>query len=1669
MNLETRLNDWKRKLLDLGKRNALINFKLESKSVLRLTKPSMVELWNKIVDDNSEIEFPYIADRNADKDDEEETLPEYEYGSVFTNRRPKEALRILKKLKKSYKSVSEEQGVNILYLTFGMLEWTESELSKQKLYSPLILVPVTLDSESIKSPTVLKAGDDEIVINPTLNYKLNHDFGLTLPEFNEENFSANITALEKFAEENGWTFKDDVCLAILSFLKINMYKDLERHKDLIMNHTIINAFAGNFNQDELENFMSVAKSVESFEHDSQKPQNTYQVVDADSSQQDAILCANKGISFVLQGPPGTGKSQTITNIIASKLADGKKILFVSEKKAALEVVYKRLKECGLSDFILTLHSNKANKKETLNQLENVLSLSRKNISLSDSVQYQLDKLVKDRDELNAYARQVNERISPLNKSIFYANGIISKNSEIEDISFSISEVRNTTEEKYRKYITVLEQISYSIGKMKDDCSSNPWKNNTVPYMTNEFIHDLGEKKNSILTANEAFEKIFEQLKTELEISVAKKNLAESDKILSLLKVSACSPGIPIPKTWLEKNAQNRIEKQIEEQASLQNDFLQILEGLKPLIQKLKNQNSAWNFTDNDFSKSASVQELILNLNSIIESNACFSNLKKDVRKLGFIVSNEQTVKKFNDLSQKVLSEYNSDLFSIDTKSMEMRYKYNYTSFFKIFNSLYWKDQKLLKQLQINPKAKKTLTDKISLFEVLNTRLKLKETLENQQTEMTVLFPLIYKVENTDFELVHKELEKFDTIKNLLEQCNSLCAVLKRSEIKENELQELFSDKYNGIKTDWHLIKEDLAWFKKFCSECKNLESGIFSKNFIIKTCIDRNFKTKIERYYSALEKLHNQYKNDFIWFADNFEPSEEILGQSFATISNRIKLCFENLQSLEIWIDYRNVRKEAFELGLTEYLQIIENKPIMSINIIPVFEKRFFRLWLDSVYPEYPAVAKFRHTSHEELIKEFSDLDNLQLCIARARIKSNIINSLPALDTFTSGEVNILKRELSKQRKIMPIRKLFNKIPNLLMTLKPCLMMSPLSVSQFLESDCYLFDTVIFDEASQVKTENAIGAIFRGKQVIIAGDSKQLPPTNFFEVTTSDSEFDSDEDGENELLDTSILEEALFLPNKELLWHYRSRHEHLIAFSNNKIYKNKLITFPSNMEKLPDWGVEYIFVENGVYNGKGNPRGNVIEAERVAEEVFNHIKTHPERTLGVITFGTVQEFAIESAINRMRQGNPQYEEFFVEDKNEAFFVKSLENVQGDERDTIIFSIGYAKDNSGKMAMRFGPLSMVGGERRLNVAITRAKYNVKLIGSIKPTDIDVDRVSQEGPKLLRKYIEFAMSGIEVLQNESEASDKLQFDSPFEESVYSFLDSSGYKVSTQVGCSGYRIDMAIKHPTLSGIFVLGIECDGATYHSSRTARERDRLRQDVLEAMGWKIYRIWSTDWIKDTGEEKKRLLKAVDYAINTYKSDFKTTVENNQIEEQKIIVSVSEKESAEDPSEFAEYEEYNVANCGERYLSIKPIFEMIKLEQPIHFDVICQRLCSLMRREKGTSVVQNQILYTIRRNQDKFSEKNGFYCIAGEENSYKVRKSGSRQIKYISTDEISKGILQILNHNIGMTKEELIKETVRAFGFKRTGANIEVQINKGLDSLVQENIIVINDNKVLQKT
>jgi len=916
----------------------------------------------------------------------------------------------------------------------------------------------------------------------------------------------------------------------------------------------------------------------------------------------------------------------------------------------------------------------------------------------------------------------------------------------------------------------------------------------------------------------------------------------------------------------------------------------------------------------------------------------------------------------------------------------------------------------------------------------------------------------------------KEESDFDTILSELQILSEMQA--KKNELKNKDayLSEHYEKYYEGVKTDWNELREALS----YASEVRGyVDTYNLPKEFVSKICTEKYYISYSRQHLQKLIELCNRLKAPVEWYLALFDNSSSLYKEDLIELSSRMKLCRDNKYLLEEWVDYRSIREKCKNVGLTSYLSEIEDKNISSNDIVAAYLKRFYNLLLDKILPLFPAVLNFRGKIHKQVAEDFCTLDKAQFKIAQARVRERAMSRMPDFNsiTTTKDEIGILKRELTKQRRLMPLRKLFMSIPNLLTSLKPCFMMSPLSVSVFLEANSYEFDMVIFDEASQVHTEDAIGAIMRGKQAIIVGDTKQLPPTNFFAASLNDDDYDIDADNEDDYSGAyeSILDEAVAaLPERGLRWHYRSKHEHLIAFSNIKIYNSSLITFPSSIETAPDFGVEYIYVGDGLYD-RSKKRNNPIEANKVADLVFEHIHKYPDRSLGVVTFSEAQQNAVDAAIRQKRIQNNSYESFFAEDKDEPFFIKNLENVQGDERDTIIFSIGYARDNKGIMYMNFGPLSRDGGYRRLNVAITRAKYNIKLVGSIAPTDIDTDKTSSEGVKMLRSYIEFARQGISAIESELSYDNNLNFDSPFEEAVYDFLMAKGYNVITQIGCSGFRIDMAIKDPVLSGKFVLGIECDGATYHSSRTARERDRLRQEMLESMGWRIYRIWSTDWIKDPKSEEGKLVTAIENALKRTQSKSVIQTECSHLIDDDFVIE----ETIEQPANlngfgFVEYE----LCTPEKYLYMMPqdaLKKIIGIEQPIHFEELCRRMAPLYGRQKATSVVRSEISSLLTSLNDFIEVKNDFIRFKDfEKFAVRIPKVDSeylRPINYICDEELLLAMTTIVRKSFGITPDDLFVVTAREFGYKRTGENITSTLHRVYQSALASKKLKEIDGKI----
>lgn len=828
----------------------------------------------------------------------------------------------------------------------------------------------------------------------------------------------------------------------------------------------------------------------------------------------------------------------------------------------------------------------------------------------------------------------------------------------------------------------------------------------------------------------------------------------------------------------------------------------------------------------------------------------------------------------------------------------------------------------------------------------------------------------------------------------------------------------------------------------------------------------------------VIEKI-NTHKDEFMSFVKLFDNEEVLRKNSLIKLQNRIQKCEELFETMDAWIDYRDSRKRCDENGLAEFITISEDIIYPEGALSQVFTKAFYYAWFEEISKEIVSVAKFNARIQNSNVENFRKLDTHQLPIAQMRIREKLINGMPDRTTFNRAgdEMSVLIHELGKKRKIMPLRKLFRSIPNLLLKLKPCLMMSPLSVSYFLEADTYKFDMVIFDEASQIFPQDAIGAIFRGAQVIIAGDSKQLPPTNFFAASTNNnSDYDVDNDDIDEIISDSILEEATnTIPNRSLLWHYRSRNEDLISFSNKEIYGNNLVTFPNSKVNERDSGVEYIYVPNGVYENRCNKE----EATKCVALIEEHIKKHPERSLGIIAFSESQQSTIEDAVQEFRSKHRAYDAFFAEEKEEPFFVKNLENVQGDERDTIIFSICYGKNSQGKMYMRFGPLGHQGGERRLNVAITRAKYNVKLVGSILPGDIDLAKTKSDGVKMLRSYIEFA-SRKQGQVNSVGKKNRLYETDVFSEYVAKYLEEHGYKVKKNVGNSDYTVDIAIEHPEIAGCYVAGIECDGDSYQMARTVRDRDHLRTAVMERMGWKMYRVWSTEWVQNEQDAKKKLLTFINDAIKNYTSyeikkepEKEINVATEEVKQNMTSQKLGNKNNPYNLERYREGDWRNVKNFraydNESRIADR-IHEVVRVEQPIHIELLYKRMASCFGNERVTNPIRYTVDVVMKQvMSEEIRIDNSQFVTLTTYNGITVRRSlpGSpdRNIEHIPQEEIKEAIKLVLDGAFGVEVPALILETARIFGFEKTGVKIRQFISKALDALEAESIVRISDERV----
>ncbi|MHA1749452.1 MAG: AAA domain-containing protein, partial [Promethearchaeota archaeon] len=921
---------------------------------------------------------------------------------------------------------------------------------------------------------------------------------------------------------------------------------------------------------------------------------------------------------------------------------------------------------------------------------------------------------------------------------------------------------------------------------------------------------------------------------------------------------------------------------------------------------------------------------------------------------------------------------------------------------------------------------------------------------------------IGKFFNRDYTRSKQELSKFSKIK-----------------IRHNQWIELFNhkleyDRYLGeIKQLCSENEEEFIYFKDYFNlvhieqikkKLEHLDSIVsqiekFDKKrtFNILHFLLNNgtqFTSKFNKGLLSFNSVNDFFESPILQFKGKINDKWEIIDKLNSEFHSATMVSEFKTHLIKLPVEVQNFIKKYAKIGSKDILQ-------------DVFLKTYYSRLLDLLYDKkYIPIPKFQVNKYRSEV--FTARDKLRIQIMK------VIEDQQPVHNYSSGsgsEVALLKRENEKKRRLLPVRDLLERISSLVFTLKPCFMMSPLTVSQYINPDKIEFDVVIFDEASQIMPQDAIPCLIRAKQAIIMGDTQQLPPTSFFLSTEDDDNIDDSIID----LDSFLSEASTKFRELRLNWHYRSMNENLINYSNRNFYNNSLITFP-NKNSLDNSGIEFIHVPDGVYD-RGKSKKNIKEAERITY-LYEEIKQeYPDSSIGIIAFSTAQEKAIREAFENR---GIDIEES-IDPHTEELFIKNLETVQGDERDIIILSIGYGKDSDGKLSYQFGPIIKEGGYKRLNVAITRSRFKTYVVSSIDPSELDASRIKNEGASHLRKYLHYAKY---KERSNIDAVTPLGFESAFEESVFYALTSQGHELESQVGCSNYRIDLAIKHPNKPGEFILGIECDGAQYHSSRYARDRDNIRQKVLENRGWKLLRIWSEDWLNNREYEIKRINEKVEELLDSDEKALSNLADEKftEIEDIEDFKECSLKDNFESYY-LTDLDPYSVEFTYDKYGYLKDfrtigiitiqIKKILLNESPIEKGFLFRRILQSFDIKR----VGKRLEYALDRILVKMEKNNQLYLYGNTVSNFRINiitvprisTEDIRPFDSIPKEEIGGAVIEILKNSFSTPKEAIAFEIVREFyGLNRAGSKIKTKVASVLLYLKEHDLIEeVNEMIVLK--
>jgi len=1800
--LETAVVGWENSLLDLGKRNRMINYptaqgKRRSQQMLKLVEPGYAAVYDLLVRQGKALTVQQPPVEKFDLRCEAMMRLFERLGSPIVpmqgDLRPEgsfaEYRRVLKNMRAKMKLAREEQGTGILYLAVGFLDWKQLTGKLEALTSPLLLVPVRLKMSSIRAPYVLEMLDEDVVVNPALDQLFRMEYGLELPALADPEAPVDdyLDLVEELAKKHSWAVRREAHLTLMSFQKISMYHDLKRSHDRISQNAVLRAIAGE------EAYPLDASVMDGVSLDAIPPEKSHLVVGADSSQHYAIELSRRGVSFCLQGPPGGGKSQTITNIIAQALADGKKVLFVAEKMAALDVVHRRLRDAGLGEFTLALHSHRADRRAILSEISQPLHLAPQEMDVNALAA--LDELGELRRSLNIYPVLLHRRREPLNESLYDVLGELARLQQLPLVMAQLTGVENVSRSDLTAETTRLTRLARAHERYQT-LPDNPWQG--LQGMWTTFM-----ARTQLTNETRAAQAHAQRLQPAVEALAAEGFLREGRELASLTALSCVCAAVkeagPVSEEWAmaaDRVAElaacacehaERAEKaaaasgavllpgaQVDTAAlltrltALESDLGAVLTGHRwqeqtdafathygALVDSARriheNAERALALLGCECCTGREADWSLDAAAALAAAPASASELP-DAAAVDPLLARVRTVREgASRLMQQVPGilgrMWQPQALTLDGAGLLRRFNGEYTGFSRMLNlSQYAQDMRTLGavycgQVRLDDVIAKTFLTRLEAWQrdrqawsreayAVTVQLNLPamgpdgawENLEKQLSAMASLGRcadtpghrqlLLKALERADirqqaaaiteplrYAMFDRSLrsadwagdaladdmsvtlrgilsaaEDLDELRGALDTLRPACvpgaelpqmlealraedeAQRCRQLLEEalEELRPLAGERLATTAAALGAIREDAKAMAGAMAQADQLPEGLAVS--LMTGARPLPGFTLTDEMTRAIEGLNA--------FSARFDAADAPAAMGFPGLCRRLERCLTEPDALDLWQEWRDVLAETEGTLFMPFVTAAQQAGIPHDQWADAARRLFLYSWVERVLDEEHLLALFRAHVHEERISRFGALDEEQLHIARSRIRKQLIDVVPdeqhrALSA--TDELAILQRELMKKRGHMPLRKLFSKIPNLLGTLKPCLMMSPLSVASFLESDAITFDLVIFDEASQIMPENAIGAILRGKQVIVTGDTKQMPPTDFFTVSVGAHDYDTEDEEEYEdeaAPEESILEQcSAVLPSCPLLWHYRSRHESLIAFSNREIYNGRLVTFPGSIEKQPHLGVELIHVPEGVFHKRRNRQ----EAKRCIELIEEHIRERSHRSLGVVAFSRTQQAAIEEELHRFRMAHPEYDEFFDEGSDEPFFIKNLENVQGDERDTMIFSVGYAKRGDGKpMSLNLGPLSASGGERRLNVAITRARCNVKLVTSVLAKDIDLSRTAAEGTRLLRAYIDYAEKGYAVIaEDEAVQTAAAPAADAFVSHLASVLEKAGCRIEKGVGCSACRVDLAVCHPEDEGRYVLGVMTDGASYAAQRTCHDRDRLQASVLKRMGWRLHRVWSADWLQRPDGVERELLAAAKAAVEAPDEP----LEEASAQPARVWSRPAEMQRPA-PVAFADYEMALLPR--ESGLPINELaLRVIETEQPVHRDELCRRLAPALGYDRVDPGLRKEAEVAVAcLKLDGLQEENGFLFCEGFALTM-PRRAGARTIDMIAPMELQLALWLVAKHSIGAAREDVIIRAAELLGFERRGTRIQKALEDALDALEAAGRLRIADGRV----